>query len=194
MWDPYASTTQTSQYDPALAGADLYSSLGPSESGAAASSSSSTSTGGVPALVPLEAQTQTHAYPHPQTHTHTHTHTHGQALPPIHDYSARHTPARSYSPSPNMAAGTGSSSRGNDNNLDPVTGDRLTAEEKRLRNNSASARFRVKKKMQEKQLVQNTIESAEKLTQLQGKAQELERENKWLKNLVLEKSKVERRE
>ena len=66
---------------------------------------------------------------------------------------------------------------------------RLAAEEdKRRRNTAASARFRVKKKQREQALEKNNKEMSEKVTSLEGRIQQLETENKWLKNLIMEKN------
>ncbi|KAH9907921.1 hypothetical protein F4778DRAFT_719644 [Xylariomycetidae sp. FL2044] len=66
---------------------------------------------------------------------------------------------------------------------------RLAAEEdKRRRNTAASARFRVKKKAREQALEKREKELADKVGSLEGRIQLLETENKWLRNLVMEKS------
>jgi hypothetical protein len=66
---------------------------------------------------------------------------------------------------------------------------RLAAEEdKRRRNTAASARFRVKKKQREVALERTVKEINDKNTQLQAKLNQLEMENKWLKNLIVEKN------
>lgn len=66
---------------------------------------------------------------------------------------------------------------------------RLAAEEdKRRRNTAASARFRVKKKQREQALEKNNKEMSDKVTSLEGRIQQLETENKWLKNLIMEKN------
>jgi hypothetical protein len=66
---------------------------------------------------------------------------------------------------------------------------RMAAEEdKRRRNTAASARFRVKKKQREQALEKSSKEMSDKVAALEGKIQQLETENKWLKNLVMEKS------
>lgn len=65
---------------------------------------------------------------------------------------------------------------------------RLAAEEdKRKRNTAASARFRIKKKQREQALEKSAKEMSEKVTQLEGRIQALETENKWLKGLVTDK-------
>ena len=66
---------------------------------------------------------------------------------------------------------------------------RLAAEEdKRRRNTAASARFRVKKKQREQALEKTVKEVSDKNATLQAKLDQLEMENKWLKNLVMEKN------
>jgi len=66
---------------------------------------------------------------------------------------------------------------------------RVAAEEdKRRRNTAASARFRVKKKQREASLEKQAKDMADKVHQLEGRVQQLETENKWLKDLLTEKS------
>ena len=66
---------------------------------------------------------------------------------------------------------------------------RFAAEEdKRRRNTAASARFRVKKKQREQALEKSAKEMSDKVAALEGKINLLERENKWLKNLITEKN------
>ena len=65
---------------------------------------------------------------------------------------------------------------------------RLAAEEdKRRRNTAASARFRVKKKQREANLEKTNKELNDRNSALQSKVTQLELENKWLKDLVIEK-------
>ncbi len=65
---------------------------------------------------------------------------------------------------------------------------RLAAEEdKRRRNTAASARFRVKKKQREQALEKSAKEMSDKVAALEGRINQLETENKWLKNLITEK-------
>lgn len=61
-------------------------------------------------------------------------------------------------------------------------------EDKRRRNTAASARFRIKKKQREALLEKQAKEMSDKVSQLEGKVQQLEMENKWLKGLITEKS------
>jgi hypothetical protein len=64
------------------------------------------------------------------------------------------------------------------------------AEQKRLRNTAASARFRAKKKKREASLERASNERRALVNKLEGRVKELEEENKWLKNLVWEKRDV----
>lgn len=59
---------------------------------------------------------------------------------------------------------------------------------KRKRNTAASARFRVKKKLKEKQMEQQARDLQEKLSALEKKMKLLEMENKCLKQLILQKN------
>lgn len=63
-------------------------------------------------------------------------------------------------------------------------------EDKRRRNTAASARFRIKKKQREQAMEQTAKELQDKVQQLEAKIMQLEMENKWLKNLVVEKNSV----
>jgi hypothetical protein len=63
-------------------------------------------------------------------------------------------------------------------------------EDKRRRNTAASARFRIKKKMKEQALEHTAREMTEKVQQLQERVKELELENKWLRELIVEKDPV----
>jgi len=62
------------------------------------------------------------------------------------------------------------------------------AEDKRRRNTAASARFRVKKKQREQALERSAKEMSDKVAALEGRINQLETENKWLKNLITEKN------
>lgn len=59
---------------------------------------------------------------------------------------------------------------------------------KRKRNTAASARFRIKKKLKEKQMEQQACNLQEKLSSLEKKIKSLEMENKCLKQLILQKN------
>ena len=66
---------------------------------------------------------------------------------------------------------------------------RLAAEEdKRRRNTAASARFRVKKKQREQALEKAAKELSDKTSALEARIGQLETENRWLRNLVTEKT------
>ncbi|KAK3673864.1 hypothetical protein LTR78_006419 [Recurvomyces mirabilis] len=65
----------------------------------------------------------------------------------------------------------------------------IAEEDKRRRNTAASARFRVKKKQREQALEKQSKDMSEKVQMLEGKVQQLEMENKWLKELITEKTK-----
>lgn len=66
---------------------------------------------------------------------------------------------------------------------------RFAAEEdKRRRNTAASARFRIKKKAREQALEKREKELSDKVGSLEGRIQTLETENKWLRELVMEKN------
>jgi hypothetical protein len=61
-------------------------------------------------------------------------------------------------------------------------------EDKRRRNTAASARFRIKKKQREQALEKSAKEMTDKVTALENKVSQLETENKWLKNLLVDKN------
>lgn len=72
---------------------------------------------------------------------------------------------------------------------------RVAAEEdKRRRNTAASARFRVKKKQREQALERNVKEINDQNAKLQSKIEQLEMENKWLKDLITEKNASQSKE
>ncbi|CAG8764944.1 1081_t:CDS:1 [Racocetra fulgida] len=65
---------------------------------------------------------------------------------------------------------------------------RLIAEEnRRRRNTAASARFRIKKKIREQALEKTSKDMTAKAEMLENKVRELEKEIKWLRNLIIEK-------
>lgn len=66
----------------------------------------------------------------------------------------------------------------------------LAEEDKRRRNTAASARFRIKKKLREQQMERTAKELQDKVQSLETKIVQLEMENKWLKNLVVEKNEA----
>lgn len=68
---------------------------------------------------------------------------------------------------------------------DPVVAD--AEEDKRKRNQAASARFRQKKKQREQQMVEQSREMQEKNKKLEAEVEGLQRENQFLKRLLVEK-------
>lgn len=85
-----------------------------------------------------------------------------------------------------QAPSIGSKRKASSPELEDVS--RVAAEEdKRRRNTAASARFRVKKKQREQALETQAREMSEKVKMLEGKVNQLEMENKWLKGLITEK-------
>jgi rRNA maturation protein Rpf1 len=62
---------------------------------------------------------------------------------------------------------------------------------KRLRNTAASARFRAKKRLREQGLERSAQQKREKRAALEAKMCQLEKENKWLKSLIIEKYNTE---
>ncbi|EFE45155.1 bZIP transcription factor, putative [Trichophyton verrucosum HKI 0517] len=67
--------------------------------------------------------------------------------------------------------------------------DRLAQEEdKRRRNTAASARFRIKKKEREKNLEKTVKDVTSKNSALESRVSQLEMENRWLRNLIVEKN------
>lgn len=66
---------------------------------------------------------------------------------------------------------------------------RVAAEEdKRRRNTAASARFRIKKKQRDQAIEKAAKEMAERVEALEKKISTLELENRWLRNLLVEKN------
>lgn len=72
---------------------------------------------------------------------------------------------------------------------------RVAAEEdKRRRNTAASARFRIKKKQREQALESTVREAQDKSSKLEARVNQLEMENKWLKDLITEKNGMQSKE
>lgn len=103
--------------------------------------------------------------------------------------SSATSPASDLSPSPTTGSKRKSSVIDSTIGLSIEEQARLAAEEdKRRRNTAASARFRIKKKQREQALERTAKEMTEKVTQLESRINQLEMENKWLKNLIVEKN------
>lgn len=67
-------------------------------------------------------------------------------------------------------------------------GERIPPEsDKRKRNTAASARFRIKKKLKEKEMEHKILHLDELIKRFEKKVGELEMENRLLKNLIIEK-------
>lgn len=64
----------------------------------------------------------------------------------------------------------------------------IADEDKRRRNTAASARFRIKKKLREQEMERNTRQMQARIDELESKLKQLEMENRWLKNLVVERN------
>ncbi|KAL2694399.1 hypothetical protein Neosp_000976 [[Neocosmospora] mangrovei] len=96
-------------------------------------------------------------------------------------------PSTAYQPSAEKRKSESGPGAGRSMNFEEAS--RQAAEEdKRRRNTAASARFRIKKKQREQALEKSAKEMSEKVTSLESKVQQLEMENKWLKNLLVEKN------
>jgi len=117
--------------------------------------------------------------------------------PAVPDASAQNPVTAATPMSPPVDAPTPSSTRGTkrksiasgDSSIGLEDGSRMAAEEdKRRRNTAASARFRIKKKQKEQQLEKTARDMTDRCQQLEQRIQTLEMENKWLKNLIVEKN------
>lgn len=97
-------------------------------------------------------------------------------------------------------AGSAQPARRTGDSVDPsnMTSDdksRMVAEEdKRRRNTAASARFRVKKKQREQALETTVKDIQDKNSHLEARLNQLEMENKWLKDLITEKNGIQSKE
>lgn len=73
---------------------------------------------------------------------------------------------------------------------DDASKDMTPEEDKRRRNTAASARFRVKKKLREQQMERAAKDLQDRVHSLETKIMQLEMENKWLRNIVVEKNEA----
>ncbi|TGZ79764.1 hypothetical protein EX30DRAFT_349991 [Ascodesmis nigricans] len=133
--------------------------------------------------------------PPPQQHPQaTHSHVLPKVSPITAPSSLPSTPAVSAAPTRTVkrkasAISSPASSDASPQHLDLEEESRRAAEEdKRRRNTAASARFRIKKKQKEQQLEKTAREMSERVAILEQRIQTLEMENKWLKNLIVEKN------
>ena len=82
-----------------------------------------------------------------------------------------------------------------DTNINGDDKSRVAAEEdKRRRNTAASARFRIKKKQREQALEETVKSVQDKNAKLEARLNQLEMENKWLKDLITEKNGLSSKE
>lgn len=96
------------------------------------------------------------------------------------------TPSVSTAPAPTTTRRRTNSSTKSENSVKQ----KLSKDDKRQRNTEASARFRIKKKLREQALQRTAYEMTEKAKFLENRVQELEKEVKWLRALVVEKNEV----
>jgi len=116
----------------------------------------------------------------------------GHAFPPYHDHGAPRVdelppisplqPQYGTNPFPTPYPDSTASSAPSE---DPVIAD--VEEDKRKRNQAASARFRQKKKQREQQMMEQTREMQDRNKRLEGEVENLKRENTFLKKLLVEK-------
>lgn len=122
-------------------------------------------------VLPTPVQTQHHFFPNTSTVT---------------------SPTAIEPPTPTNATNTAQKRKASSSplNVESLEEDSRAAaeEDKRRRNTAASARFRVKKKQREQALEKSAKEMSDKVAALEGRINQLETENKWLKNLVTEKN------
>ncbi|KAI8089549.1 uncharacterized protein BX664DRAFT_349934 [Halteromyces radiatus] len=110
----------------------------------------------------------------------------------------QHPPRRSTSNRKNKGKATAQSSScvsidipyDDDEGKDTNDQQALYVKDKRRRNTEASARFRIKKKLREQALRRTAEEMTQHAQQLQTRVHELEREVKWLRELIVEKKQA----
>ncbi|GJE87813.1 bZIP domain-containing protein [Phanerochaete sordida] len=110
------------------------------------------------------------------------------SLPPIETSAPFQREVLSPEQTPAQATSTPSPMSGNEA-LDAEGSPIVLAEEKRRRNTAASARFRVKKKQWTLNLERSITDLSGRVEELEREAAELRRENGWLKEIVMLKSK-----
>ncbi|KAH9945624.1 hypothetical protein B0H21DRAFT_694075, partial [Amylocystis lapponica] len=88
-------------------------------------------------------------------------------------------------PAPRQAANSPSPEAADPSETEPFA----SAEDKRRRNTAASARFRIKKKQWTLNLERTISDLSGRVEELEREAAELRRENGWLKEIVMLKSK-----
>ncbi|KAG0703104.1 hypothetical protein DFH29DRAFT_917907 [Suillus ampliporus] len=87
------------------------------------------------------------------------------------------------------SASTSSNTNTTPSDAGDITDESAIAEDKRRRNTSASARFRIKKKQKTLNLERTVGDLTGRTEELEREASELRRENSWLKEIVLLKSR-----
>ncbi|KAJ4353901.1 uncharacterized protein N0V89_005632 [Didymosphaeria variabile] len=127
-----------------------------------------------PLYPPLDRSMNGHAFP--QYHDHGAPRVDG--LAPISPLQPQYNGTAFPTPYPDSNASSAPSE-------DPLIAD--VEEDKRKRNQAASARFRQKKKQREQQMMEQTRDMQEKNKRLEGEVEGLKRENTFLKKLLVEK-------
>jgi len=114
------------------------------------------------------------------------------ALPsPIQTTDLYTAPSSAGSPTPNTASTPVTASHHPRSSSAEERSRNAAEEDKRRRNTAASARFRVKKKAKEAALEKENRDRAEKVANLERTISKLELENKWLKELVLDRKLID---
>lgn len=113
---------------------------------------------------------------------------HGSGVPPFHEGLGNLQPLQP-NPQAHYAPAVPQSAQQNARVMNFEDQSRVAAEEdKRRRNTAASARFRIKKKQREQALEKSAKDMTDKVNALENRINLLETENRWLKNLVMEKN------
>lgn len=113
---------------------------------------------------------------------------HGSGVPPFHEGLSNLQPLQP-NPQPHYAPSVPQQAQQSARPISFEDQSRHAAEEdKRRRNTAASARFRIKKKQREQALEKSAKDMTDKVTALENRINLLETENRWLKNLVMEKN------
>ncbi|KAK5997155.1 Regulatory protein cys-3 [Cladobotryum mycophilum] len=111
-----------------------------------------------------------------------------QSFPPLQP-NHRHVPVPPQQAQYHQPAPPSADKRKSEQPLNLEEASRMAAEEdKRRRNTAASARFRIKKKQREQALEKSAKEMSDKVSALENRVSQLETENKWLKNLLVDKN------
>lgn len=100
----------------------------------------------------------------------------------------RHELAELYAPKPEAVSEAEELAKQEDSGSSTPDLPPANDDEKRRRNTAASARFRIKKKMREQEMEKNLKAMQQRLSEQDDRIKQLEMENTWLKNLVVEKN------